>query len=100
MQNIFVITVTYTKPIVEVEIYLEAHRNFLTDGYSRGILIMSGPQNPRVGGVIIGKFWSMDEAKAFIHADPFDVANVASYDIAEFVPSRYADEIKGFICQQ
>jgi len=100
MKNIFVITITYTKPISEIERYLEAHRNFLTDWYEKGVLMMSGPQNPRIGGVIIGRFWSMDEAQAFIHADPFNVADVADYDIVEFVPSRYANEIKDFVCQK
>jgi len=99
VRNIFVMTIIYTKPIVEVEKYIEAHREFLTDGYEKEFLVMSGAQNPRVGGVIIGKFWSMEEAEAFAHTDPFFVADVAKYDIVEFVPSKYAKEIERYICK-
>jgi uncharacterized protein YciI len=99
MKNIFVITVTYTKPMEEVERYLEAHREFLDKGYKKGVLLLSGAQVPRIGGVIIGKFWSKEEAEAFIHTDPFFVAQVAKYDIVEFVPSKYAQGLKEQLCQ-
>lgn len=99
MKNIFVITVTFTEPHSEVEKYMEAHRNFLDDALKSGSLIMSGGQNPKVGGVIVCKFWSKDEAQAFIHADPLNVADVAKYEIVEFCPSRCASEIKDYLCK-
>jgi uncharacterized protein YciI len=99
MKNIFVITVTFTEPHSEVERYMEAHRNFLDDALKSGSLIMSGGQNPKVGGVIICKFWSRDEAQAFTHSDPLNVANVAKYEIVEFYLSRCATEIKDYICK-
>lgn len=93
MKNIFVITVTFKAPTSEIEIYMEAHRGFLDDALKAGTLMMSGGRNPKVGGVIICKFWSMDEAQAFIHQDPLCVADVADYDVVEFTPSRCAPEI-------
>ena len=45
MKNIFVILVTYEKPIEEVERHLEAHREFLAEGYKNGILMMSGSKS-------------------------------------------------------
>ncbi|MDD3467999.1 MAG: YciI family protein [Campylobacterales bacterium] len=99
MRNIFVITVTYTKPLEEVEKYLEDHREFLANGYKKGFLLLSGAQVPRVGGIIIGRFWSKEEAEAFIHKDPFFVAKVAEYNITEFVASKYAAEIGEMLCK-
>lgn len=99
MRNIFVITVTYTKPLEEVEKYLEDHREFLANGYKNGALLLSGAQKPRIGGVIIGRFWSKEEAEALIHTDPFFVAQVAKYDIVEFVASKYASELEGCLCR-
>ena len=63
MKNVFVMIVTYQKPMDEVEKHLEAHRAFLADGYKSGALMTSGGQNPRIGGVIVGRFGSKDEAK-------------------------------------
>lgn len=99
MRNIFVITVTYTKPLEEVEKYLQDHRDFLANGYKKGVLLLSGAQVPRVGGVIIGRFWSKEEATAFIHTDPFFVAKVADYNIVEFVASKYASELEGYFAR-
>ena len=97
MKNVFVIIVTYQKPMDEVEKHLEAHRAFLADGYKSGTLMMSGGQNPRIGGVIVGRFGSKDEANEFISKDPFFAHSVAKYELTEFVPSKYADEIKDYI---
>lgn len=93
MQNLFVITVTFTEPTSEVERYIDAHRNFLDEALKNGVLLISGAQKPKIGGVIIGRFWSMDEAEAFVHQDPLNIANVARYEIVEFSPSRYPPEI-------
>ncbi len=93
MQNLFVITVTFMQPLAEVEKYMDAHRDFLDEALKSGVLLISGGRNPKVGGVIICKFWSMDEAQAFVHQDPLCVANVADYDVVEFTPSRFAPEI-------
>jgi len=97
MQNLFVIIVTFTKPKEEVEKYLEAHRNFLDYALKNGTLMLSGAQNPKVGGVIIGRFWSLDEAQAFVHQDPLCVADVASYEVTEFSPSRCIPEFEGYL---
>ncbi len=97
MRNVFVIVIKYTKPLTEVEKYLEAHRNFLDSAIKNGTLMLSGAQNPRIGGVIIGRFWSLDEAQAFVHQDPFSVADVASYTVTEFTPSRFAPEFEGYL---
>ena len=100
MKNIFVILVTYEKPIEEVEGHLEAHREFLAEGYKNGILMMSGGQNPRIGGVIVGRFNSKEEANEFISKDPFFIHSVAKYELTEFVPSKYAEGIKDYITGQ
>ncbi len=100
MQNLFAITVTFTQPLAEVEKYMDAHRNFLDEALKSGVLLISGGRNPKVGGMIVCKFWSMDEAQAFVHQDPLCVADVADYDVVEFTPSRCAEAIKDFMCQK
>jgi len=97
MKNMFVMTVTYTKPMDEVNAHLEAHRAFLAKGYEDGALMMSGGQNPRVGGIIIGRFDDKAVAQAFVASDPFYINDVASYEIVEFVPSKFAKELESYI---
>ncbi len=43
----FIAILTYKKPLVEVDRFLQAHRDFLAEHYAAGDFISSGPQNPR-----------------------------------------------------
>ena len=49
----FIAILTYKKPLGEVDRFLAAHRDYLAEHYAAGDFIASGPQTPRVGGVIM-----------------------------------------------
>jgi len=84
----FVILVTYIKPLSEIDAHLEAHRRFLDEGYAAGYFLASGPRVPRTGGVILAQAPSAEELKSFIKQDPFSVAGVAAYEVVEFTPLK------------
>lgn len=95
--NLFVLTITYEKPLDEIDKILPLHREFLSKYYDMGILLASGPQNPRNGGVIIGKFKDKNEALEFSKNDPYITHNAASYHIMEFTPVKYSDILGQFL---
>lgn len=97
MKNLFVILVSYTQDIGVIDEILPAHREYLKKGYESGKLLASGPQNPRVGGIIIGCFVDKGEAKAFIKDDPFFLNNSANYEVLEFNPILHHQSLKGFL---
>ncbi|MDP4205692.1 MAG: YciI family protein, partial [Bacteroidota bacterium] len=76
---------------------LEAHRHFLDRYYASGHFLCSGPQNPRVGGVILCKAKNRDEIDPIIKEDPFFANGVASYEVIEFNPNKTIDALKGII---
>ena len=49
----FIIRLEYKVPIEKIDSLLITHREFLDSGYERKILLSSGPQNPRDGGILI-----------------------------------------------
>ncbi len=49
----FIVNLTYIKPLVEVEKFLEKHIDFLNQYYTKGLFIASGRKNPRTGGIIL-----------------------------------------------
>ena len=51
----FIAILTYKKPLEEVDRFLQAHREYLAVHYAAGDFIASGPQTPRIGGVIMIK---------------------------------------------
>jgi uncharacterized protein YciI len=93
----YLIQVTYTKPISEVDKYLVEHRAFLDKYYASGNLICSGPKNPRTGGIILCRANSLDETWGIIRQDPFFINSIADYDVIEFNPIKYAKEFELFI---
>ncbi len=89
----FIAILTYKKPLSEVDKFLAAHREYLSKHYAVGDFIASGPQTPRVGGVIMMKAESRMAVDAIIAQDPFNINGIADYQIVEFTPTKFCDEI-------
>ena len=89
----FIAILTYKKPLEEVDRYLQAHRDYLAEHYAAGDFIMSGPQTPRVGGVIMMKGENRTAVDAIIAQDPFKINGIADYQIVEFTPTMSCDPL-------
>lgn len=93
----FIVQLRYKAPISEVDKYLQAHREFLDYHYKQGLLLASGPMKPRTGGIII----AMTNDKVFLESilkqDPYHLAEIADYNLIEFTPVKYREEIKDLI---
>ena len=87
----FIVILTYIKPLEEVDRFLQAHRDYLAEHYAAGDFIASGPQNPRVGGVIMIKASDRDAVNTIISQDPFNINGIADYQIVEFTPTLFCD---------
>ena len=93
----YIIMLTYKKPMEIVEKFLVAHRTFLDEGYQKDYLIVSGPKNPRTGGVIISNLTDKAFLMEFMSQDPFIINDVAEYEYIEFNPVKYHDKFSTFI---
>ncbi|HSI84774.1 MAG: YciI family protein [Candidatus Methylacidiphilales bacterium] len=80
----FLVELSYTVPFEKVAEVVAEHRTFLQRGYDAELLLFSGPQNPRTGGIIIARAPSRNQLAEFLAEDPFQRENVASYRIVEF----------------
>ena len=88
----FVVILTYIKPLDEVDKYLVAHREYLARHYAAGDFIASGPQTPRVGGVIMMKADSRETVNSIIAEDPFHANGIADYRIVEITPTMFVND--------
>jgi len=88
----FIVSVTYQKPLEVVDNHLPAHISFLDKYFTRGIFIASGRKVPRCGGVILAHGVGRAELEEILEQDPFKSNGVALYEITEFVPSRTAPD--------
>ncbi|MFC3395587.1 YciI family protein [Brenneria rubrifaciens] len=87
----FIVNLTYNKPIDVVETHLEGHIEWLKKYYTQGVFIASGRKIPRTGGVIFAKTMERQALETVLAEDPFNA--VADYNITEFAPSMTIDAL-------
>ena len=93
----FIVLITYKKPLVIVDQHLAEHRMFLEKGYQQQLLMASGPQTPRTGGILLSQCSDRHALETFLAQDPFLIHDVADYTIIEFTPVKYHEALRGFI---
>jgi uncharacterized protein YciI len=93
----FVVVLTYVKPLDVVDGLLEAHIRYLNEQYDRGMFVLSGPQTPRAGGVILARTESREALMAVLDRDPFKIEGAARYDVIEFVANMTAPDCRGLL---
>ena len=93
----YIVSLNYIKEVSEVEKYLEEHVKFLEKYYEMEKFICSGRKNPRTGGVILLNVESLAEVEKIILEDPFNINEIAEYEITEFFPTKYNKNFKIFV---
>jgi uncharacterized protein YciI len=90
----FLLLSSYVKSMAEVDAVVDEHRAFLDRYYATGLFIVSGPQEPRNGGVILTADATRAEIDRVLAEDPFVREGVSEYEIIEFIGSKKADWFK------
>ncbi len=88
----FIVSLTYTCVIDDIEKYLPAHIEYLDRHYSTGTFLVSGRKNPRTGGVILAVTESREELDNILAEDPFHINKLADYDVIEFTPTKASEK--------
>jgi len=87
---VFVLLLTYVKPLPEVDALMREHVAWLKEHYAAGRFVVSGRRIPRTGGVILARGDDRDEIEALAATDPFVRGGVATCEIVQFRPSQTA----------
>jgi uncharacterized protein YciI len=93
----FIVEITYTASPEQVAGVLAAHRAFLQSGYERGWLLLSGPMNPKTGGVVVARAPSLTELQAYFNTDPYHLAGVAGHRFIEFEPVKHQPWLESWV---
>ncbi len=90
----FILSLTYTAPLSEVNAHIEPHLAWVASGYDSGIFLASGRKEPRTGGVILA-VGERSQLETLVTTDPFVLAGVAEYQITQVQLSRTAPGLEG-----
>jgi uncharacterized protein YciI len=85
----FVVTISYTAPMDQIDARRAEHREWLDSHISSGLFLVTGPMIPRSGGVLVasGRI-SRDDLNALLSHDPFQLHGLAHYSIVEFEANK------------
>lgn len=93
----FIILLSYKKPLDHIDKYLSEHKAFLDRCYTRNYFIVSGRKNPRTGGVIISQLSDRKLLDQVIMNDPFYKNDLADYEVIEFIPGAHHPNFAYFL---
>jgi len=93
----FVVLITYTASLEEIDAVLADHRAFLQEGYDAGMLLCSGPRTPRTGGVVIARAESLTALADWFARDPYRLRRIAEYEFIEFCPVKRQDVLHSWV---
>ena len=82
------IILRYRRPLDEIAARTEAHRSYLKFLQTEGILLASGPFDPRVGGALLVRLPDDDPAALdrIRDGDPFYQEGLANYELLPWKP--------------
>jgi len=92
----FVVLLTYVKPLPEVDRHMREHMKFLAEQYAARTFVASGRQVPRTGGVILARCASRAALAEILQRDPFVQHGVATFEIVEFRTSQHDPDFAPF----
>jgi uncharacterized protein YciI len=81
--------IRYRRPFDEVTPHVEAHRAYLRDLQSRGLLLASGPLDPRTGGALLLRVPDDDVLGTLDRirdGDPYVQRQLAQYELLPWTP--------------
>lgn len=86
----------YRRPLEEVTAAVDAHRAYLRTLKDQGILVASGPAQPRNGGMLILRVPDDDIVPALDRVrdnDPYYQRGLAQYELIPWAPTIGKDEL-------
>jgi uncharacterized protein YciI len=90
----FLLELTYTADISEIDAAMKAHMRWLNAQYAAGHFLVSGRKIPRDGGVILATGLSRAAVEALAAEDPFVAKGLATVRVVEFRASQRTKDVK------
>lgn len=94
--RMFIVTLTYTAASDVVDAHRDEHRSWLDPHVASGLFLVTGPMNPRTGGIlIVSARISRDELADLLTQDPFHIHGAAKFAIVEMEANKITPALQG-----
>ena len=95
----FVISLKFADNKADAPAHMDAHNQWIQQGFDDGVFLLVGSLQPGLGGAILAQDESRDAIETRIEADPFVSAGVVAAEIAEITPAK-SDPRLAFLLDQ
>jgi len=89
----FVVLLRFSTNKANAGQFMDGHNSWLKDGFEKGIFVLAGTIQPKLGGAIFAHNVTLEQIRAVINEDPFVAENVVTAEIIEITPSKSAPEL-------
>lgn len=90
----YALIVEYLVPLERIDELRPAHVEYLQRHYDDGTFLVSGRQDPPVGGLILAGDVDRERLDAITATDPFVTEGAAKYRIVGFTPTMVAGTVR------
>jgi len=89
----FILELTYTADLAQIDASMTAHMRWLNAQYAAGRFLVSGRKVPRDGGIIVATGDDRAEVEALAAQDPFVAQGLATVRVIEFRASQKTKDV-------
>ncbi|VWX50581.1 YciI family protein [Novosphingobium sp. 9U] len=94
MNPMYIVLITYIRPIEEVDARLRDHATWVREGLADGVFVACGREPSRTGGVIVARGESRPDLEARLTRDPFQMYGLATNKIVPFEATIAIDSLQ------
>lgn len=88
---LYLVTLTYVRPLAEVQAHLDTHRDWLVTYTRGGQILVAGPLEDRTGGFVLARSNSRDELDRMLALDSFAVHSLVEHQVRGFDAAMRAE---------
>ena len=90
----FVIQLRFSTNKANAGQFMDGHNAWLKDGFAKGMFLLAGTIQPKLGGAILAHNATLEQIQATVKEDPFVAGSVVTAEIIEITPAKVDERLK------
>jgi uncharacterized protein YciI len=91
-EKMFVVVMRFSETLDLEDERVQGHRSLTRELVAAGQVVLAGPRNPRVGGLMVFDVPTEEELQALLARDPMRIAGLIEDEIFDFAVTAAVDE--------
>jgi len=89
----FIILLKFSDNKSQAAEFMQAHNNWIKQGFNENLFLVVGSITPNQGGCIIAHNCSLNELQQRVNNDPFVAQNIVSAEILEVTANQTSEQL-------